>query len=101
MMTPCGSIFARRSTPGQPGRIPGLRNICSSRTGQRGDSGAAVTAAIFWLKTRMRWKETVVNEHAGTIEVGQATPEERAADAMRILDETFGAIARGGNNACL
>jgi hypothetical protein len=24
-----------------------------------------VTAAIFWLKTRARWKETTVNEHAG------------------------------------
>src|SRR6478609_2205365 len=26
-------------------------------TGQRGDGSAAVTAAIFWLKTRARWKE--------------------------------------------
>jgi hypothetical protein len=24
-----------------------------------------VTAAIFWLKTRARWKETSVHEHAG------------------------------------
>ena len=70
-------------------------------TGQRGDSSAAVTAAIFWSKTRMRWKETVVNEHAGTIGVGQATPEERAAAAVRLIDETFGAIATGGNNADL
>ena len=28
------------------------------------DSGA-VTAAIFWLKTRAGWKETVHNEHSG------------------------------------
>ena len=25
----------------------------------------AVTAAIFWLKTRAQWKETTVNEHSG------------------------------------
>lgn len=24
-----------------------------------------VTAQIFWLKTRARWKETIVNEHGG------------------------------------
>jgi DNA-binding XRE family transcriptional regulator len=30
-----------------------------------GDGTAAVTAAIFWLKTRAGWKETVVNEHGG------------------------------------
>jgi hypothetical protein len=30
-----------------------------------GDGTAAVTAAIFWLKTRAGWKETVVNEHSG------------------------------------
>src|SRR5947207_5000199 len=70
-------------------------------TGQRGDGSAAVTSAIFWLKTRARWKETVVNEHAGTIGVGQATPEEGAAAAVRLIDETFGAIASGGNDADL
>ena len=70
-------------------------------TGQRGDGSPAVTSAIFWLKTRARWKETVVSEHAGTIGVGQATPEERAAAAVRLIDETFGAIATGGNDADL
>lgn len=29
-----------------------------------GDGREAVTAAIFWLKTRARWKETSVHEHA-------------------------------------
>jgi hypothetical protein len=29
------------------------------------DGTQSVTAAIFWLKTRAGWKETVVNEHAG------------------------------------
>lgn len=30
-----------------------------------GDGRGSVTAAIFWLKTRAGWKETVVNEHTG------------------------------------
>src|SRR5829696_6786822 len=34
-------------------------------SGQRGDGSAAVTAAIFWMKTRARWKETIATEHSG------------------------------------
>jgi hypothetical protein len=30
-----------------------------------GDGRESVTAAIFWLKVRARWKETSVHEHAG------------------------------------
>ena len=30
-----------------------------------GDGREGVTAAIFWLKTRARWKETHVQEHIG------------------------------------
>ncbi|CCV15446.1 hypothetical protein [Mesorhizobium sp. STM 4661] len=30
-----------------------------------GEGREAVTAAIFWLKTRARWKETSVQEHVG------------------------------------
>ena len=30
-----------------------------------GDGPQSVAAAIFWAKTRMGWKETVVNEHGG------------------------------------
>jgi hypothetical protein len=30
-----------------------------------GSGRSAVTAAIFWLKTRAQWKETTVLEHAG------------------------------------
>jgi hypothetical protein len=29
------------------------------------DGKDSVTAAIFWLKTRGRWKETSVQEHTG------------------------------------
>jgi DNA-binding XRE family transcriptional regulator len=32
-----------------------------------GDGPAAVTAAIFWMKTRARWKEFVVQEHSGVL----------------------------------
>jgi hypothetical protein len=30
-----------------------------------GDGRESVTAAIFWLKARARWKEVSVNEHSG------------------------------------
>lgn len=30
-----------------------------------GEGRESVVAAIFWLKTRARWKETSVHEHAG------------------------------------
>ena len=33
-----------------------------------GDGREGVTAAIFWLKTRARWKETSVHEHAGDVD---------------------------------
>jgi hypothetical protein len=34
-----------------------------------GDGRESVTAAIFWLKARARWKETSVQEHAGLASV--------------------------------
>lgn len=34
-----------------------------------GDGAQSVTAGIFWLKTRAGWKETLVNEHTGTMVV--------------------------------
>ena len=30
-----------------------------------GDGAQSVTACIFWLKTRAKWKETIVQEHKG------------------------------------
>ena len=40
-----------------------------------------VSAAIFWLKTRAGWKETVVNEHSGPdggpIETSDVSPVEK------------------------
>lgn len=35
----------------------------------------AVTAAIFWLKTRAGWKETTVNEHSGEMVVRWLPPQ--------------------------
>ena len=33
-----------------------------------GEGPQSVTAAIFWLKTRARWKETTVQEHIGNVD---------------------------------
>ena len=50
-----------------------------------GDGREAVTAAIFWLKTRARWKETVVHEADVTHRyvVRLPRPEELASDWLR------------------
>ena len=66
-------------------------------TGQRGEG--SVTAAIFWLKTRARWKETAATEHSGPdgtpIEIvdPQAEVARRQAATRAILDEAFGTPA--------
>jgi hypothetical protein len=57
-------------------------------TGQRGDGSAATTAAIFWCKTRLRWKETVVNEVE--LRPGDLTAAEKSARAVAHLNEVFG-----------
>ena len=46
-----------------------------------GDGPQSVTAAIFWLKTRARWKEVSVHEHGGV--PGQ--PIERVDRIERII----------------
>jgi len=46
-----------------------------------GDGREAVTAAIFWLKTRARWKETSVHELGGTSEL----PPIRITEIRRII----------------
>jgi hypothetical protein len=45
-----------------------------------GEGSSAVTAAIFWLKTRAGWKETVVNEITGSIGI-------RHEDALNELSD--------------
>lgn len=74
-------------------------------TGQRGDGSQAVTAAIFWMKTRGRWKETVATEHSGPdgkpIEITDPSVEieARQAAAKALLDEAFGHDGNGGSAA--
>jgi hypothetical protein len=53
-----------------------------------GEGRESVTAAIFWLKTRARWKETSVHELAGG-------PGERKADLTTWSDEMLEAAIRG------
>ena len=65
-------------------------------TGQRGEGGGSVAAAIFWMKSRARWKETIAAEHSGPdgkpIEISDqsAEIERKRAAAKALLDETFG-----------
>jgi hypothetical protein len=46
-----------------------------------GDGREAVTAAIFWLKARARWKEVSINEHSGL----DGKPIEQITEIKRII----------------
>ena len=46
-----------------------------------GEGREAVIAAIFWLKSRANWKETIVNEHTGT----DGNPIEQVTEIRRII----------------
>ena len=46
-----------------------------------GEGREAVTAAIFWLKARARWKEVSVNEHSGI----DGAPIEQVTKIQRII----------------
>ena len=46
-----------------------------------GEGRESVTAAIFWLKARGRWKETSVNEHSGI----DSKPIEQIHEVRRII----------------
>ena len=59
-----------------------------------GDGAQSVTAAIFWLKTRAHWKETVVNEVQHEIGDSVAALMDRiAATGRRIHDRVIDAEA--------
>jgi|SRR3981081_3289118 hypothetical protein len=77
--------------------------LFDAATGKRGEGSAAITAAIFWAKTRMRWKEVSVTEVTGAgggpIETRHLSPEERAAQALALIDATFGLVSHGGADA--
>ena len=49
------------------------------------DDRARVTAAIFWAKTRMGWRETNVHEHTGKIKVEVSAVRERIARRLARL----------------
>ncbi len=50
----------------QSGAIKANARVAESLYRQAtGEGRQAVTAAIFWLKTRARWKETHIPEHVG------------------------------------
>lgn len=65
-----------------------------------GDGRESVTAAIFWLKTRARWKEVSIHEHGGIPgqPLEQVTQIKRviisAADMKRERDERVALFAR-------
>lgn len=46
-----------------------------------GDGRESVIAAIFWLKTRARWKETTLTEHSGI----DGKPIEQVSEIRRII----------------
>jgi hypothetical protein len=62
--------------------------------------GGNVTAAIFWLKTRMGWKETSAVEMSGgavapSIRISIVGPEERAPTTIEQINEHREIPARG------
>lgn len=65
-------------------------------TATRGEGKEALTAMIFWLKTRGGWRETVSVNHSGSIEHDHThraiSHEERAARVLQV----FAAAAVGG-----
>jgi hypothetical protein len=58
-----------------------------------GDGASSTTAAIFWAKTRMGWKETVVNEHSGSVEVTDARERLARIVAGQVAADEAGAGA--------
>jgi hypothetical protein len=56
------------------------------------------TACIFWLKNRRPdlWRDVQGREHTGRIETHEKTAEEKAEEARRLMDETFGEVMGRG-----
>jgi len=67
--------------------------LFETATGQGGDGSAAVMAAIFWAKTRTRWREMAATELLITPASTDETPERRAARAAALVDEAFGRVS--------
>lgn len=64
-----------------------------------GDGSQSVTAAIFWAKTRMGWKETTAHEHSGpdgaAIEVKADIPDDLRAALDGIAAKLSGGSTEG------
>lgn len=61
-----------------------------------GDGAQAVTAAIFWAKTRMGWKETITNEHVSPD--GSMTPKP-ALDVSKLSTAALAEIMAAADEA--
>lgn len=65
------------------------------------DDPRSIPAAIFWAKTRMKWKETVVNENVGKVEVsgpnGGPIEMKDVSPVDRIRSRIAGIAARAGS----
>ena len=92
----CASTTGTNSTPVTSRPTAGLPRASTGRP--LGDGPQIVTAAIFWLKTRARWKETVVNE----VSVATADPLtqllEQVAETGRRIHDPQGAGASHGDD---
>ena len=64
-----------------------------------GEGREAVTAAIFWLKTRAGWQETTAREIGGRdgepIEVVDSSPRELARAVLSVLRKASLAVGTG------
>lgn len=79
---------AELATGGLKANVKVAQNLFRIATG---DGKSAVTAAIFWLKTRAKWKEThkveLSTEDGAPLAITQVSPEEYLAARRQILDE--------------
>ena len=76
------ALLAQNSGSLESGRIKSNARVAESLFRKAtGEGYGAVTAAIFWLKTRARWKETSIQELAPatdtviTVQIGGITQE--------------------------
>jgi hypothetical protein len=60
----------------------------ASAATSKSHTGPTVTAAMFWARTRMGWKETLVQQHTG-IDGG---PIKSEATVTHAADDSFGAV---------
>jgi hypothetical protein len=67
------------------------QNLFAFASGSKGTEKGQVTAAIFWAKTRMGWRETVDLNHSGQIDVAGA--------GQRLAGKLARAVAAGGAGA--